>query len=355
MGLIQRGVAVAVARRVAGPPPPADTFEHVRSLLAEAVPRAEELVAESSRIAPPAPTPWGVLDRPQWVDANIRGMTALLDPLAQKVEGRLSAAPFAARVAQQGVLSVEVGVLMGYVSRRVLGQYDVMVSEETVVVPASSRRTASPSLYFVAPNIAEIEKKLAFVPQDFALWIAVHEVTHRFQFQGVPWLRDHFLSLVGGYLEAVDLDAKGLAKRLATAARRMMSPATPPEERNPIYLLSSGDQRRRLDHLQALMAVVEGHGNFVMDLAGARAIPSFRRMRNAFQQRKQQLNVVQRTINYALGIDMKLRQYELGQHFCEEVQRIGGDEAVALMWEAPENLPTLVELKEPRTWMQRVA
>ena len=353
MSLIQPRLAAAVAGRVAGARPPREVFRQVRTLLAEAVPRAEDLVAEASGIPHPGPTPWDVLDRPEWVLANIRGMTELLEPLARKVEARMSGVPFPARLAQQGALSVEVGILMGYVSRRVLGQYDLMIPEEER--SAVSRRRVEPSLYFVAPNIAEIQKKLGFVPADFTLWIALHEVTHRFQFQGVPWLRGRFLDLVHGYLGSVDLDARGLARRLARAARRLASPSTPVEERNPAYLLASDEQRSRLDEVQALMAVVEGHGNFIMDTAGRRVIPSFPRMRSAFQQRKQQMNVAQRAVNYALGIDMKLRQYELGQQFCEKVFAEGGAAGLAALWEAPDRLPTLAELREPRTWMLRVA
>jgi coenzyme F420 biosynthesis associated uncharacterized protein len=180
-------------------------------------------------------------------------------------------------------------------------------------------------------------------------------VTHRFQFAGVPWLQDRFFELVERYFESVDLDASSLARRLGDAAKKLASRSLPPEERNPIYLFAGENQRRLLDELQALMAVVEGHGNYVMDKVGAEVIPSFRRMRRVFEARRKQTTLVQKIFNNALGIEMKLRQYELGQSFCEAVVAAEGPAALERLWVAPEMLPTLTELREPNLWLRRVA
>jgi coenzyme F420 biosynthesis associated uncharacterized protein len=193
------------------------------------------------------------------------------------------------------------------------------------------------------------------VPEEFALWVAVHEVTHRFQFAGVPWLRERFFGLVRDYLEVTDVDAGSLARRLASAASRLATGKVPVEERHPAYLIASEGQRDVLNQIQALMAVVEGHGNFVMDSVGAKVIPSFKRMRHIFERRREQTNTVQKIINQALGLEMKLRQYELGQKFCEAVAEREGDAGIAHLWTSPDHLPTLDELKEPRRWLARVA
>jgi coenzyme F420 biosynthesis associated uncharacterized protein len=203
--------------------------------------------------------------------------------------------------------------------------------------------------------MVETERRWGFVPDEFALWVAVHEVTHRFQFAGVPWLRDRFFGLVRGYLSVTDIDAGSLARRLAGAASRLASGKVPAEERHPAYLLATDEQREVLDQIQALMAVVEGHGNYVMDAVGARVIPSFKRMRYVFERRREQTTTLQRIVNQALGLELKLRQYELGQRFCEEVARREGEAGLAYLWTDPEHLPTLAELREPRRWLDRVA
>lgn len=287
------------------------------------------------------------------------GMSSLISPLAERFGARLDALPAPARFLQRAVISAEIGAMLGYVSRRVLGQYDVLVPEEEFdELPRWKLRrhpTGGASLYFVGVNLVETERRLGFVPEDFALWVSVHEVTHRFQFEGVPWLRDRFFGLIRSYIDALHLDAKSFAGRLASAGRRIVSRSMPDEERNAVYLLASEDQRGILDEIQALMAVVEGHGNYVMDTVGKEVIPSFGRMRSAFKRRREQTNLLQRVINHAIGLEMKLRQYELGQQFCESVAEGGGPEMLAQLWSAPENLPSLGELRSPQKWVARVA
>ncbi len=363
--LIEPWIARGVARRVAGDdslkdPHLLDGLQHDLDI---AVPRSEALVGEASGILPPTPVRWGVISRSEWADANITGMITLMEPLADKIGRRLDQAPLPARIAQRGVVSAEVGVLLGYISRRVLGQYDLLVPGTTGVKARAfaSRRGAvavgdsgDGALYFVGPNMVEMQRKYGFVPDEFALWVALHEVTHRFQFAGVPWLRARFLELVHTYLGSMEMNAKGLAERLAAAASRLVTRSVAPEERNPMYLLANDDQREILNQMQALMAVVEGHGNFVMDSVGARVIPSFENMRALFEGRKAQTTTLQRAINHAIGLEMKLRQYELGQRFCNEVVARAGLDALSRLWEETGNLPTLNELRAPELWLKRI-
>ena len=362
MQLIDPRVARTVARRFVGSDDVSGSYlmERLRTDLAESVPLSEDLVSEVSGITRPEPVKWGVIDRVAWAEANISGMSRLLDPLAKRLGHRLDRYPLPVRIAQRTAISAEVGVLLGYISRRVLGQYDVLVTEspEEGLRARRRRRGALPegtALYFVGQNMVETERRLGFVPRDFALWVSVHEVTHRFQFAGVPWLQERFFSLIRNYLGSLELDARGLASRLSGAARRLSSGSVPPEERNPIYLLASEDQRRSLDELQALMAVVEGHGNYVMDTVGKEVIPSFERMRRVFNRRREQTTLLQRALNHVIGLEMKLRQYELGQQFCELVAAREGREALTRLWAGPETFPTLDELRQPDMWLRRVA
>jgi coenzyme F420 biosynthesis associated uncharacterized protein len=359
--LIDPRIARVVARRVAGEGSGERSYlgERLGRDLADAVPAAERLVADASGIPAPPPVGWGLIDRAEWAETNIAAMIALLHPLADRVGKRLDTLPLPARLAQTALVSVEVGVLLGYVSRRVLGQYDLLMPEGDAR-PVRRRRPSRPgagppALLFVAPNIVETERRYGFVPRDFALWVALHEVTHRFQFDGVAWIRPRFLELVGSYLRSVDLDARTLAKRLASAAGTLLSRDVPPEEKNPVYLLASPEQRKLLDDIQALMSVVEGHGNYVMDSVGERVIPSFRRMRRVFERRREQTTTLQRAVQYVVGLDMKLRQYDLGHRFCQQVVARRGAEVLGKLWVGPESFPTLAELRDPDRWLTRVA
>ena len=359
-GMIDPRIAALVARRLTGDggtdPRLLDSLE---ASLHRAVPRAEELVAEISGIPSPPPVDWAMVGRGDWADVNIAGMARLIAPLERKLGSRLESLPLPARLAQRTIVSAEIGVMLGYISRRVLGQYDALVPEEELREMSSWKRARLPakgaSLYFVGPNMVELQRKMEFDPEDFALWVAVHEVTHRFQFAGVPWLRDRFYGLLQRYLDSVQMDAKSFARRLAEAGRKVITRTLAEDERNAVYLFADDSQRAILDEMQALMAVVEGHGNFVMDSVGEDIIPTVKKMRHLFEKRREQTNLVQRVINHAIGLEMKLRQYEMGQRFCEAVVAEGGREALGQLWAHPDNLPSLAELRSPQTWVGRVA
>lgn len=360
--LIDPGLAASVARRVSGEgqkgAPRSRSVQDLHRRLEVAVPRAEALVADLSGIPQPPPVRWAIVTRGDWAEVNIKGMLALIAPLAEKVGSRLDALPLPVRLVQRGLLSTEVGGMLGYVSRRVLGQYDLLVAETDQDLPRWKLRRApggGAPLLFVGTNMVETERRLQFVPDDFALWVAVHEVTHRFQFAGVPWLRDRFFGLVHRYLDSIEMDAKNLGDRLKSAVGKLMARDLPAEERNPVYLLATESQRSVLDEIQALMAVVEGHGNFVMDTVGAEVIPSFRKMRHLFQKRREQATWVQKIVNHVIGLELKLKQYEMGQRFCEQVVAQGGHRALSYLWADPSHLPTLTELRHPERWVTRVA
>ncbi len=350
--LIEPMVARQVARRVAGDPHPGSyLMDRLERDLSVAVPRSEGLVAEITRIAPPPSVNWKIIDRRTWAESNIQSMQQMLAPVADKIGHKLDKAPLPMRIAQRSILSVEVGALLGYVSRRVLGQYDLLLGGGDADRGAADRGV----LYFVGSNMVETERHLGFVPEDFALWVSVHEVTHRFQFAGVPWLRERFFDLMGEYLDTVQLDPRKLTERVKEAAGKLRDRSSSPDERNPVYLLSSPEQRVVMDKIQALMSVVEGHGNFVMDAVGEDVIPSFRRMRHVFEGRRKQTGIAQRVINNVLGLEMKLRQYEVGREFCDRVAERGGLDAVAHIFEDADSFPTMAELKAPDLWLGRVA
>ena len=199
--LIDARIASLVARRLAGDGGVDKAgLEQLESDLVVAVPRAEELVAEISGIPAPPQVSWAMVGRGDWAEVNIAGMSRLISPLERKLGSRLESVPLPARLAQRTIVSAEIGAMLGYISRRVLGQYDALVTEAEFAAMPPWKRSRLPgrgaSLFFVGPNMVELQRKMEFEPRDFALWVAVHEVTHRFQFAGVPWLRDRFYGLV---------------------------------------------------------------------------------------------------------------------------------------------------------------
>lgn len=338
-------MAARIGKLVAGggPATSADERDAVRRDFAEFTSRSDALVREFTGLDPHtrAPEPY-VLDRGAWIRANLEGFEELVGPIAEKIEQSLSPAGFARRVAATAI-AVQLGILLGYLSQKVLGQYDLVL--------ASDR---GGRVYYVGPNIVEAERRSLLQPHDFRLWIALHEVTHRTQFTAVPWLRERVKDLISRSVLAMDLDPAQIRRLIERGRDLLLRGPAAWRSANVMNLFLSDQQREILGEMQALMCVVEGHGTFVMNRLGAREIPSFREMRDALEARRGQARGAERVFQRAIGLDMKYEQYVLGERFCDAVADQAGIETVNRVWERQENLPTLDEMRAPERWLARV-
>jgi len=339
--------ATRVASRVAGREPLQDSY-HYASLQTdfdELTAQAEQLVAETTGLVSAAgPARARVVDRAGWVTANVASFQRLLRPVVDRFASRISgpAAPVG-----RAITGAQVGALLGFMSTRVLGQYDLLVLED-------EKPEEQDLVYYVGPNILALEKRYSFPPREFRLWLALHEVTHRAQFTGVPWLRGYYLGLVDAVLGVADMDSK----RLLDALRRVVDEVG--HGRNPLAegglpaLLATPEQRLVFSKLNGLMSLLEGHGDITMDRAGAALIPSAERFGRVLRERRQQSNPLLKLVLQAVGFEAKLAQYEAGERFIEAVEAQGGPALLERVWERPEHLPSLEEVGEPARWVARM-
>ena len=340
-------LAERIAVRVAGREPFADSY-HYASLepdFAEFTAQAEELVAaETGLRSLSGPARARVTDRAGWIRANLASFRRLLKPITEKLGQRMTDGPLTP--VARAITGAEVGGLLGWMSTRVLGQYDLLIAEH-------EHPEEQDLVYYVGPNILSLEKRYGFPPREFRLWLALHEVTHRAQFTGVPWMRTHFLSLVDQSLSAVEPDPKRFLDALRRSVEQLRAGQNPLDEGGLVALIASPDQQAVLRQIQGMMSLLEGHGDITMNRAGAGLIPSADRFQRVLHERRRQGGPA-RIIQRLLGIEAKLMQYELGERFIEAVETAGGRALFDEVWAAPENLPTLAEIREPDTWMARV-
>jgi len=307
----------------------------------------EAPVAAYTRLALASPTPPAeVVSRADWAAVNLETLSHILDPVAARLDERLAfAGPLAGalRAGAAATLAAEAGLVMGYLSSRVLGQYDVsLLGAET-----------EPRLLFVGSNLDGAVRDLEVDADSFGRWICAHELTHVFQFQGVPWLREHMSGLLRRYVATLEVriesgSAGGLPSlpdpaRLVEAFR----------EGGLAALVQNPEQRALMDEIQAAMSVVEGYSEHVMDAIAAEVIPGHEELRQAMDRRRRSRSAPQRIIERLLGFDVKLRQYELGKKFADAVVALGGMEALNRVWAAPEALPSSAELQHPESWLKR--
>jgi coenzyme F420 biosynthesis associated uncharacterized protein len=288
-----------------------------------------------------------VVSRAEWADVNLDSLSKLLEPVAKRMSGRLEAAgPLAGalRTVTGATLAAESGLVMGYMAQRVLGQYDVSLLEAE----------QQPRLLFVGPNLNKAVRELDVDRDSFLRWIVLHELTHVLQFSGVPWLRGHLSKLMREYMRTVEVRIeRGAAGGLPSWPDPQKIVETF-REGGLVALVQTREQRRMMERIQPAMSVIEGYSEHVMDAVGAKVLPAYAGLRESMERRRKSRSAPERILQRLLGLDLKLRQYEEGKAFCDTVAERGGIAALNRVWEAPESLPTLAELRDPDAWLARV-
>jgi coenzyme F420 biosynthesis associated uncharacterized protein len=355
--MVDWSLARQVARLAAGSGEPGPDPD-VAAVCAE----MEEHVAAYTRLKPatavPAPE---LVSRAEWAAVNLDALAGLLEPVAERLERRMEfAGPLAGalKAGAAATLAAEAGLVVGYVSQRVIGQYELSLlgPELNPAHPAEPGASglAPPRLLFVGPNLRKAVRELRVEADPFHRWICAHELTHAFQFQGVPWLRDHLSGMVREYLSTVDVR---IERGAAGGLPSMPNPARLVEafrEGGLAAIVQTREQRELMARVQAAMAVVEGYSEHVMDEIARDAIPGHERLRTAMDARRRSRSAPERILERLLGLDIKLRQYELGKSFCDAVAAAAGIEALNRVWESPQALPTTEELADPDAWLKRL-
>jgi len=239
----------------------------------------------------------------------------------------------------------QLGLMLAYMSTRVLGQYDLLIQDEN---PQDQDL-----VYYVGPNVVSIEERHGFVPSQFRLWLALHEVTHRMQFTAVPWLRDHFVELVGELLAPLEADPSGLGETLQRVFVEVRAGRNPLEESGVMGMLATPEQRLALSKISGMMSLLEGHGDVTMDRAGAAEVPGAATFSKVLHDRRANTRGFAKLMSRLLGLEAKMRQYAEGEAFVESVEAAGGPELLARVWRGPEWLPTLAEIRSPGEWVAR--
>ncbi|SEG27707.1 putative hydrolase/uncharacterized protein, coenzyme F420 biosynthesis associated [Thermomonospora echinospora] len=300
-----------------------------------------------------------IVDRPGWIRANVDGFRVVLEPLMDRLaerRGGLGGGPGGAVIQAVGsrVTGVQMGALLAYMASRVLGQYELFLP------PDPSGNAPTGRLTLVAPNIVHVEQELGVDTRDFRLWVCLHEETHRAQFTGVPWLRSYVQDQMTEFLLASDVDPAAMMERLRQTAEAVVDAIRGGDEDpdNPrpglIDAIQTPQQREILDRLTAVMTLVEGHGDYVMDAVGPEVVPSVKEIRARFQGRRDGGSRLDKAIRRLLGIDLKMRQYAEGSRFVRRTVAEVGMEGFNKVWTSPETLPTHAEIKEPTAWIARV-
>jgi coenzyme F420 biosynthesis associated uncharacterized protein len=283
-----------------------------------------------------------VIDRREWIDLNLSTFERLferVERLMVTAAGDDTPGRALARIVNRSLGNQQIGLLMAFLARKVLGQYDVSL---LAAGPATRGR-----LHFVEPNIVATAANMRLPLDEFRTFIALHEATHAFEFEAYPWLREHFAALVAESIDRLAADSGGLGARLraALASRgpghwleRLMSPA----------------QLETFQRTQALMSLLDGYYTHLLNAAGERLLPGFSQIHDRFERRNQGRGALERAIMRVTGLDLKMEQYQAGERFVDAVLASRDRAFLNRVWERAEHLPTLDEIRAPATWIARM-
>ena len=338
-----------LAERIAGMVAGTGDAQPPKADLAALARLSEARVTAYTGLSParPLPAPEGV-SRREWVSSNVAAMRLLLDPVLEKSTQGLGPLRPAVQIGMGLVISTEMGVVLGYMAQRVLGQYELVLLDEAVAERA-------PRLLFVLPNLGQAVSAFGAQDEEFMTWVALHEVTHAVQFSGVPWLHGYLSGLVRELLQSAELrlDSPRKLRLPSTAEIKRVGEAL--RRGDLIAIVTSHAERATLDRVQAVMAVIEGHAEHVMDAVAPDLLPNLPKLREAIDRRRRSQSGLSRLLGKLLGMDMKMRQYEQGKIFCDAVVRERGVAALHHVFSGPEALPSLEEIRDPRAWLARTA
>jgi coenzyme F420 biosynthesis associated uncharacterized protein len=337
--MVDWDLAAAIGSRLAGQGPEVTADEAAAAVadLRAAADRSTGLVRDfTGLVAEERTAPVLVVDRAGWVRANADAFSTMLAPVVAKLAEKKGEPTGVAQAVGSRVTGTEVGLLLGFLASKVLGQFDPF-------------HEPTGRLLLVAPNVVHVERELRADPDDFRLWVCLHEETHRVQFTAVPWLRDHLFAQITALADTVDpggLLEDGV-KRVSEALRGSGTGSV-------LDALSTPEQREILDRVTGVMSLLEGHADVVMDGVGPQVIGSVAEIRKKFDQRRKGVGVLDRFLRRMLGLDAKMAQYRDGATFVRGVVDKVGMADFNAVWERPENLPSKAEIAAPETWVSRV-
>ncbi len=360
--MIDWNIAISTGTRWARPGPQVSLAEARRTVaeLRDLAVAVQQPVYEVTGLPAAADGALGlvaVVDRPGWIRANVDGFRVVLEPLVEQLRERTagtdgkSGPGSVINAVGSRVTGIQAGLILAYLSGRVLGQYELFLPPETSPVQGEQPGR----LTLVAPNIVMIERELGVDPHDFRRWVCLHEETHRLQFTAVPWLRDYVQRQMTEFLLASELDPAAILQRLRSAADAMAGAVRGSDGGSLIEAVATPAQREIMDRLTSVMTLVEGHGDYVMDAVGPQVVPSVAQIRERFNARRGSAGRIEQTVRRMLGIDLKMKQYAEGSRFVRMVVEEAGMATFNKVWTSPDTLPTRAEFANPHDWLDRVA
>jgi putative hydrolase len=349
---IARQVALAVAAQ-GGTGAPAD--EAAGRIFVEAVRSSERLVAGYTGLTYDEPMRAEATDVARWVSATLRGWRWLFERLAERFAGELARVseehgegasdnPLQAAIGQVGplLMGVQVGTLVGNLARNALARYDLPV-------PRDDER----NLFVVTPNCSRTASEYGLEGDALLRWLALHEVARHLVVGAVPWVHRYLESLVSEVVDAIEIDLSGLEQRFMELSSGGIEGLQGAGPQGMLPVVPTERHRRALARLSAFLALFEGYATAATRAVGPEITGDAARIEEGMARRRVAANEGEAVLATLLGVSVDRALESAGTTFCTAVVKLKGPHALNKVWDAPDNLPTSEEIKDPFAWMER--
>jgi len=321
----------------------------------EAVGAAEYVVAGYSRLTGDEPMRAEVIGRRRWIVSTMSGWGWLLTLVASRLSSEVTSFasergeevnPMGAVMGQIAplLLGMQAGTLIGQLARDALGRYDPAIPRED-----------DGHLFFVSSTVNEVADGYGFDRDTFRRWLALEDVARHTATRVSPWIDRYSRSLFVELVESLEIDASDLERKLADLQSR--GPEALQEgfdTSDMLPIVQTPRHTKALDTLRAFTAVIEGYARHVANAVSEEVVGDSARIEKGMQRRSASPTAGRAMLRAMLGLTFDPLLAQSGVTFCNAVVELRGIPSLNRLWEAPDNLPTLTEIRDPFQWIERV-
>lgn len=352
-GPVNLEIARQVASAMSAQGPPFTAAPDDATLLAEAVRRTEVLIAGFTRLSLDEPVRTTTYTRSEWANKTIDAWKWLLDHLATRftqelgrLGGEAEAQPIQAAMGQIGplLMGMQAGTLAGQLSLEVLARYEYPIP-----------RDDEGFLFAVTPNVEDVCNDYELEREDFYRWIAVHELSRHLCALATPWLDSYHRSLLLEIVDSTEIDLADLERKMIELQSGGLEALQEGAgEQGMLPLVSTPRHRKALDRLHALIAIREGYAGLASDTVGPSIVEDKEKIDEGMRRWRNRPSQGQTMLQSVLGISIDRNLEQSGRTFCNAIVELRGLTTLNRIWEAPDFLPTIYEVKDPFLWLERI-
>jgi putative hydrolase len=242
------------------------------------------------------------------------------------------------------LMGLQTGTLVGHLAKEVLSGSDPSIP-----------RDGETEVIVVLPNVERLAGDYGLDLDSVIRWIAVQETARQLVVQGVAWVGPYRRNLMTELIDAVEIDADALERRLVdlqTGGLEALEQGVPVD--NSIPLVSTPRHEAALARVRAFVGLHEGYAARATAAVGEGMLGDATKIDEVMARYRATSSDAKDLLANVLGFSLDRDLVATGETFCAAIEKLEGPGELNRVWDAPDNLPTYSELRDPFLWIDRV-